>query len=72
MSRTVYVVTWTPDSVGGFEWRADRDAAERVAADFRTDDGTVRVHTVSVPVGVNVTDYLDAEGWSDGGPAVNA
>lgn len=74
MARTIYVVNWTPDAVGGFEWRFDRAEAEAVAADLRKSDPTVQLHEVELPEDEEWTKYpdaiterLDAEGWSDGG-----
>lgn len=78
--RTIHVVNWTPQGVGGFEWRRNREAAERVARDrelFGTHpdrDETVRIHEVKLPDELAdsddveaITEWLDAEGWSDGG-----
>lgn len=78
MARTIYVVNWTPDAVGGFEWRLDRAEAEAVAADLRKSDPTVQLHEVELPEDEEWTKYpdaiterLDAEGWSDGGDPRN-
>lgn len=76
--RTVHVVNWTPQGVGGFEWRWNRDSAERVARDQRLfgtgpdRDETVQIHAVELPAEVGddaegITSWLDSEGWSDGG-----
>jgi hypothetical protein len=76
--RTIHVVNWTPQGVGGFEWRTSRAEADRVAADqalFGTHpdrDETVQVHAVELPDEVGddpegITAWLDSEGWSDGG-----
>lgn len=69
--RTIFVVTWAPTSVGGFEWRTGFDDAE--AFRLYLQDPTAKVHPVVVvpnevgddPEGI--TAWLDSEGWSDGG-----
>lgn len=72
--RTIYVVNWTPDGVGGFEWRRTAEEAAAVARDLA--DPTARLHVVEVPAEVweaaqanayVISEWLDAEGWSDGG-----
>lgn len=66
---TVYVVNWEPASVGGFEWSVDRAEAESIRREL--DDPTARLHTVAVPAEIGtdpwqISEWLDAEGWSDG------
>lgn len=67
---TAYVVTWTPESTGGFDWFTERsDAAMQVRC---LQDPTARIHVVAVPDSIatvphKITEWLDDEGWSDGG-----
>lgn len=70
MVATIYVVNWSPDSVGGLEWNVDRTTAERFRRELA--DPTARLHVVKVPAELTtadsdtITDWLDADGWSDG------
>lgn len=68
-ARVIYVVTWQPESVGGFEWRTTHAAADK----FRRNliDPTATIHEVTLPSEVGddpegITAWLDSEGWSDG------
>jgi hypothetical protein len=67
---TVYVVNWDPQGgMGGFEWRTDR--ADAVAFMREINDPTARLYVVAVPDDIAtdpwaISEWLDAEGWSDG------
>jgi hypothetical protein len=68
---TVYVVNWDPqDGVGGFEWRAERTEASEFLRYLQ--DPTARLHVVAVPDAIAtdpwaISEWLDEEGWSEGG-----
>jgi hypothetical protein len=70
---TIYVVNWNPDpgGVGGFEWRPERADAAAFMREIR--DPSARLHVVAVPPELSeagvlaITEWLDDEGWSDGG-----
>lgn len=74
MGPTIYVVNWTVHEVGGFEWRRTREEAVKVVMDL--DDPSADLHEVELPAEVweaaqtnayAISEWLDAEGWSDGG-----
>lgn len=73
MTRMIYVVNWTPEGVGGFDWRWSKDDAERQALVLAVNSAsTVNMHEVELPDEVGddpegITAWLDSEGWSDGG-----
>lgn len=66
---TIYVVTWKPQSIGGFEWFNNRPAAAAYARDLQ--DPTVRISVVAVPPRLasdawGITEWLHDDGWYDG------
>lgn len=81
MISTVFLVNWavTADSVGGFQWAFSRDAAESYRRFLH--DPTAEVHIVALPAivgepregedevdhNLRITEWLDDEGWSNGG-----
>lgn len=82
MISTVFLVNWSPDcGIGGFQWGPDRGPVEQVRRDLQ--DPTATVHIVALPPHVGaplpdeqegneahcerITDWLDDQGWSDGG-----
>jgi len=60
----VYVVSWKPDGVGGFDWRSELSTAVTLFSIYPAKDEP-RIEKVSIPGRFNPLNAVDAEAITD-------
>lgn len=68
-TKTIYVVSWTPVSVGGFDWFWDRLPAEQRQEALRDEDPNdhdIRLEEVEIPAAYDQDDTEEITAWLDG------